>query len=568
MAESDYTFVSDGIGRVLNKNLLKVPLNQRPYAWKELNVRQLMDDVNQAMTENVESYFLGTIVLVGGEDDRKLIADGQQRIATTSILLARCRDLLKSYGELRDATSVETDFLKRYVRDSGEDEFLLTMNVEDDGYFRSIIIEPDWIANRPLSQDTTFPSNERLYAASQFILLYLQHEVQHLNSELAVTTLKRWVTFFEKHASVVSVSVPDEVGAFRMFETLNDRGLRASQADILKNYFFSKVKQHELDQIQTHWTQIYSALSETFDDPDDQMIKYIKYFWVLENGLTRDRELAKNITAKIRNGPASLDFVRQAREAIDDYVAIFNSESHRWSGYGSDFSSNLRTLTNVIGIEQIVPLLFAVVNKFSVVEAKKAVKLFVSWSVRFILGGSGRAGRLDKQYADLAQDVGTGKRTAARELRDFLADKVPSDTVFSRAVESAKVSSAVLARYYLICLEVAMNSGTGELEPSRDVTRVNLEHILPKKFSLELGVEKADHDDLLTRLGNQTVMQSEWNKDLGNLPFQQKTSTYARSAIGLTNELGKLGQFRREEIDERQRRMAKVAPAIWTLKLS
>ena len=566
MAETEYAFLSEGIGRVLNQNLLKVPANQRPYAWKDSHVRELLDDIKEAMSDESDLYFLGTVVLVGSDEGRKLIADGQQRIATTSIVLARCRDLLNSLGEGRDATSIESDFLKKYVRDSGDDEFLLTMNIEDDAFFRTIIIEPDWTKALPDSAVAGFPSNERLYAASQMALSYLQGEIEHLKPALAVKILKQWASFFEKRASVVAVTVPDEVGAFRMFETLNDRGLRASQADILKNYFFSKVKPHELDQIQGHWNQIYGALSERFDDPDDQMIRYIKYFWMLEHGLTRDRELASNIKTAVRNGRHAVEFVSKARSAVGDYVSIYNNQDEKWKEYGQEFRDNLTVLTNIIGIEQIVPLVFSVVHNFSIAEARKAMKLFVTWSVRFILGGSGRAGRLDKQYADMARDVGTGKATTAKELREFLSDKVPTDAAFSRAVADARVSNAVLARYYLLCLESKMFPSSGELEPSKDVSKVNLEHIIPKNYSKELGISKPEHDDLLTRLGNQTIMKTEWNRDLGNLPFKDKLSTYSKSEIGLTNELSSLDKFEREEIDARQKRMAETASEVWSLK--
>lgn len=566
MAETEYAFVSDGIGRVLNQNLLKVPANQRPYAWKDTHVRELLDDIKEAMADESELYFLGTVVLVETDGNRKLIADGQQRIATTSIILARCRDLLRSLDEGKDADSIESDFLKKYVRRSKENEFLLSMNIEDDLYYKNVIVDPDWVTDCPKSEATGYPSNERLYAASQMVLLYLKAEIAHLKDSSAVSQLNQWTSFLEERASVVAVTVPDEVGAFRMFETLNDRGLRASQADILKNYFFSKVKQTELEQIQAHWNQIYGALSDKFDDPDEQMIKYIKYFWTLENGLTRDRELASNIKKKIKNGRLALEFVNGAREAVFDYVAIYNNNDEKWADYGETFRENLRTLTEIINIEQIVPLVFAVVHKFSVSESKKALKLFVTWSVRFMLGGSGRAGRLDKQYADLAHLVGTESNTTAKELRDFLADKVPTDTVFARAVKEARVSNAVLARYYLMCFEKALHPKSGELEPSKDVDKVNLEHILPKTFTRELGVSKPEHEDLLMRLGNQTIMQSEWNRDLGNLPFKDKIYAYEKSEIGLTNELGSLKDFARAEVDARQAAMAEAAPEIWTLK--
>ncbi len=440
------------------------------------------------------------------------------------------------------------------------------MNVEDDEFFRTSVIEPDWHTSRPSSKVHTYPSNERLYEASHLIYLYLRQETDHLKDAVAIELLNGWVSFIEERASVVAVTVPDEVGAFRMFETLNDRGLRASQTDILKNYFFSKVKQSELDQIQAQWNQMYGVLADRFCDSDEQMLKYIKYYWTLENGLTRDRELAFNIKKKVRNGKQAITFVSNANIAVADYAAIFNASDTKWQAYGEAVRSDLSVLTSVFNIEQIVPLVFAIAHKLGIPEARKALRLCVVWSVRFLLGGSGRAGRLDKQYADLAHAVGSGQMTTARELREAMLDKVPTDDVFARAVRTAKVSNSVLARYYLLCLEMALSRGSGELEPSQNVDKVNLEHILPKTYTRDLGVTKADFDDLLTRLGNQTIMSSEWNRALGNMRFEDKKSVYAKSDISLTRDLDRYDRFTREEIDHRQEGMAALAPAVWTLK--
>lgn len=563
--DSEFGFENAGIGGILRSKLLRVPANQRPYAWRHSNVIDLLNDFKEAMAESDERYFLGTVVLVHG-DDRQLIADGQQRIATATIILARARDLLRSLGEEKDAISTEGDFIKRYVRRSKDDEYILQMNIEDDEFFRTNIIDCDWISARPSLKKFSYPSNQRLFDASEATLEFMYAEVNHLNDSNAVSIINKWITFIEERAFVVAVTVPDEVGAFRMFETLNDRGLRASQADILKNYFFSKVKAADLSQVQAFWNQIYGALSDRFDDPDERMVEYIRHFWTLKSGLTRQRDLANAIKAKIRNAQQSMTFLREAKDAVNDYVAIFNSEHSKWKEFPPKVKGDIFVLSNVINIEQIVPLVFAVASKFEQKEAAKAFGLFVVWSVRFILGQSGRAGRLDKQYAELAHCVGQGLITTARGLREKLADKVPSDEAFARSVQIAKVSKSVLARYYLIEFEKARCQRSGELEPSKDISKVNLEHILPQTFSRELGISKPEFDDLISRLGNQTIMLSDWNRDLGNLPFSQKKATYQKSDISFTSDLATLLKFDRQEIDARQKEMAQLAPKIWSTK--
>lgn len=565
MSEGGYAFHNKGIGSVLKTSLLAVPPNQRSYAWKRGHVTDLLSDLKTAISSKDDTYFLGTTVLV--EDEVRLqIADGQQRLATTSIIFARCRDLLRKIGEDRDADSINQDFLSRYDRNTKDQEFLLHLNIEDNEFFHEHIIEKDWEIGAPDIKKFAFPSNRRLFESSQEIQTFLRGEIGHLNTELAHEQLDKWTKYLEKFSTVVTVQVPDEVGAFRMFETLNDRGLRASQADILKNYLFSRANSSSLDQMHGHWNQMYGTLSDTFDDADEQMVRYIRYYWTLLHGLTRDRELAKDLKDEIKSSRAALKFVSAANAASVDFAAIFQPDHSKWKPYGAHCTEDLRVLTEIFNIEQIVPLVFAVSHRFSVAETKKAFKLFVSWSARFLLGGSGRAGRLDKQYAEMAHDIGTGKIKTAKALRDFLADKVPTDDQFRRLVLNAKVAKPVLARYYLIALEMGYGDKSGELVPSRDVHQANLEHVIPKTFNKAFNLARPEYEDLINRLGNLAIINSAWNTEIGNQDFDTKKPKYAKSELELTSLLAKYKKFDRKEVDKRQKVMAELAPKVWSLK--
>ena len=85
------TFDHKGIGAILAHNRLTVPVNQREYAWEDEHVTDLFQDFANAIAKRV-SYFLGTIVLTGGKDNLPEVSDGQQRLATATILLAAIRD--------------------------------------------------------------------------------------------------------------------------------------------------------------------------------------------------------------------------------------------------------------------------------------------------------------------------------------------------------------------------------------------------------------------------------------------------------------------------------------------
>ena len=103
-------FKVGGIGRILAEKNLSVPLYQRPYAWEIKHVKDFLTDLKASITEKAEEYFLGTIVILDDEKQREVV-DGQQRLATTMILIAAIRDYFEEEGDSERAADVEKEYL-------------------------------------------------------------------------------------------------------------------------------------------------------------------------------------------------------------------------------------------------------------------------------------------------------------------------------------------------------------------------------------------------------------------------------------------------------------------------
>lgn len=122
----------ESIDQIL-KLKLRIPEYQRPYTWKEKNVRQLLDDINQSKCSGKNTYLIGSIILHSSdaEDSSAFnIVDGQQRI-TTLILLIKQLDPSYALPELkfnhfdsfRNISSnyhYITDWLNKYISDRSE----------------------------------------------------------------------------------------------------------------------------------------------------------------------------------------------------------------------------------------------------------------------------------------------------------------------------------------------------------------------------------------------------------------------------------------------------------------
>src|ERR1022692_4727110 len=78
--------------------------------------------------------------------------------------------------------------------------------------------------------------------------------------------LNKWLRFVEHGAQVILLKVPSGANAYKMFETLNDRGLKTSQADLVKNYLFGQ-SGTRLTEAQQKWARMRGSL-ETLDEED------------------------------------------------------------------------------------------------------------------------------------------------------------------------------------------------------------------------------------------------------------------------------------------------------------
>jgi hypothetical protein len=199
-------------------------------------------------------------------------------------------------------------------------------------------------------------------------------------------------------------------------------------------------------------------------------------------------------------------------------------------------------------------------------EATKALRYAVNISVRFLIFG-GRGGFLDEHYASRAHDIGSGKITKARELRDSMASIVPSDKQFEDAFATARVSKGYLARYYLRAIDKTMQ---GEADPefiaNEDYDATNLEHIVPINPSADWPLTAEDASSVQTLIGNLTLLSSKKNVIIGNSSFEEKVKVYKGSNYRVTNTLENYGNaFGVEQIKERQAQLAKVAVQTWPL---
>jgi hypothetical protein len=351
-----------------------------------------------------------------------------------------------------------------------------------------------------------------------------------------------------------------------MFETLNDRGLKVSQADLVKNFLFGRAEDR-LNDAQAKWTAMASAVEMI--DQEDAVIDYLRIFGTLLYGLTRERQVFDRVKSYANSQATSIRFLNQLENFSTDYVAMLSPYHQKWNDYPVSVRQSLATLL-LLDISQIRHLLLAVSHYFSKREAEKSFRLFVSWIVRMFVAGSGRVGRVEAIYAQMAHDIHEQQTIkTANDLSKKMAPNLAPDKEFRDAFLILNVSKMKLARYYLSALERAyVGDDLCDLVPNEDTAVLNLEHVLSQ--NLKENASKIEQDLLAShgnRLGNLVLLNAKANSHVGNETFDVKKKLYTASALKLTQQVAEFDKWGATEIELRQQDLAALAVKTWSLRV-
>jgi uncharacterized protein with ParB-like and HNH nuclease domain len=548
----------DGIAHTLSDNYLLVPRYQRSYAWEGKNVNDLLQDIGGAINDSSDEYFIGSIVASRSDVKSAEIVDGQQRLATISILLASIRDYFYENDEPDRGKDIDTVYLQTRDLRTQESKPKLQLNAYDNDYFAKTILSPPDSALR--GEKVKRESHERILNAQRIIRDYFDNVTK--TSSKPVDLLMDWVDFLHSNVKVIWVEVPDHANAFIIFETLNDRGLDLSIADLLKNYLFGKAG-NRIDEVQQRWTSMLGSLDTV--GRDEVVLTYLRHLWSSLYGATREKALYIEIKKKITSRQKAIDIADDLSNNSVLYAAMLNPAHELWRKYGSNVKSHIETLT-YLKLEQYKPLLLSILFSFDKPNIQEAVKYLVSCSVRYLIVGGLGGGVIERVYSDAAVNIRKNLIKNTKGLKSFMSRYVPTDIEFKNSFKTARVSQAYLARYYLIGLEKTMQGEKQpEFVPNSDEQALNLEHILPESPSEEWEITPEIAKAYYKRIGNLTLLKRKINENIGNKGFGNKKTEYEKSKISITKKLGTYASWSISDIEKRQKELAELAVKTWPI---
>ncbi|MHA1973279.1 MAG: DUF262 domain-containing protein, partial [Candidatus Hodarchaeales archaeon] len=244
---------------ILDTQKYSIDYFQREYRWERKHIEQLLTDLEASFfanfspehqREDVEyynSYYLGPLV-ISNKDDTLSIIDGQQRLASLTLLLIYIHNLQK------DSTKAEQ--IDTLIRSTKFGKHSYNLNIDErikclDQLFGKGEYDPNGKGE----------SVQNLVARYEDIKELFSDELKNGALPFFIDWLKEKVVF------VKIVAYSDE-NAYTIFETMNDRGLNLTPTEMLKGYLLSKIPNEQKPAVNNLWRKRIGELHE-WDKSED-----------------------------------------------------------------------------------------------------------------------------------------------------------------------------------------------------------------------------------------------------------------------------------------------------------
>ena len=552
-----------------------IPVYQRTFAWnpderktKAMTVVKMWDDISELLdVEEKETHFFGSIVTMpissgASEVTKYIVIDGQQRLISSSLLLAAIRDVARGL-KFEEASpyvhfveKLEENFLFNRLREGDEKYKIVPTKYDRDFYFRILNNEED------------VDPSDKLVRAYRFFLTQVKQNSKDLkNPNDAAKYLEALQTSLLKRLRIVDVKLDPEDDPHDVFESLNYTGIPLSNWDLVRNYILMHYKEPKLQE--DKYNSIISNIEENVaDDSED----FLRHFIGMNGKVTTSRNIYNSFKSlvpesKISDGGEAWDY---KIEELYKVSKIYNKLIDTTEIEDARIRNLVNFTINRLKITTHFPLLMKLFELFQdgAIEKEQletSIKMIASYLLRrsTINGTQG----LNKFFPSIVALLNSDPVAVLHESFSTGYYAAPDDRRFESYLSQEDVgyTDREVIKYLLFKLEQSNNK---EAPPLKDI---QLEHIMPQTLSeewkKELGEDWKDiHSTYLNKLGNLTI--TGYNQELQNLPFSRKKSGekgYENSSIRITKKLAEYEKWGSKEIEERGKMLAKELGGMWKI---
>lgn len=538
---------------LLQSNALEVPFFQRPYVWEEEHFEALIDSMDDS-PEGIMPFF-GSVILkeFGGTDSGQyLVIDGQQRCTTFSVLIRAILDVCQgnSYLSPNQITRLIDCIYTVKENSDGDEVYIskLTPSNPDKKSFEKVL---SMDGSRPISVEDD--SNDSIEKAYKYFYNYFL-----LNTDKLKPFYMRLVA---ENKSIIRITLSAQDDEQKIFDSVNSMGKALSNADIIKNYIFQKMRENaKQDEIKKNKvTELYDKYWDSIFYVDEK-----KDFWYREytvgriktdnlESFLKDFAIIKKIYfAKKTTGTYGLcnaykeyvntlseDELKSFVQEINEYAIVYfgykkafeELNEFRWS----DYVNRLLLILNSLDTTTFNPYVLMVLKEKPQEAEARFFNLEKFILHRFLFDGTTK--NYNQCCEKLLQVDDDGKY-----LFDYMKESPNANDTYKERFRKFNNNQA---RLLLFMIEMLRRKGEEDkFSDGLRIEKFSLEHIMPQKWQ-SAWYDVASYDERGTPIDRNEVETFVKNrnravKSLGNMALlTTKLNTSVSNSDFVTKMEGK-----------------------------
>ena len=552
--------------------VFEIPKYQRSYAWEKQNVRELFEDIQEAL-DTKANHYVGTVVLAKTKNEEVFnIVDGQQRVTTIVMFISA---IIRKIDDKEDQ-----DFYRRYYIKQ-KDQFKLTPLERDRDFFFELLNGTHTL--EPKSKSQRFMLD--VYSEMENIVdHHIKDRAQFLKAIEALSILE----FIEKNES----------DAIRIFQTVNDRGRDLSRMDKMKSLLFYFSNKYLSEKYDNDINNKFGEIFELYDDIKligvDQNINIISSKQFDEDDLLRHHHICFSEESYDPTGQQVLDNVksnlyglRKIKDitALDSYISNYLNSLLEYVRAFKRIVSRVSDNEDYYKLFSVLGLSVVYYPAITQLEKKKfldqtlptkgisVLKMVEIIDVR-VLKIREYAGK--KHIAEFAYSL-NNRLWTIKKIEDHLlwfnSHEISNDRFKDYLANYDYYKQTGLLRTLFIDYSERLSEKTYSLADLRKImgSDPTIEHILsqnPKFKPRSYGFKnEEDFEEYKNLIGNLTILEKKINSSIKNDDLVEKLTGYSASKFKMTSifatSLSTTKIFRKGDLQNRGQQLVEDFAKRW-----
>lgn len=539
-----------------NGGKLRVPRFQRDYAWTLQQWEDLWQDIETIAEEKY--HYMGYIVLQKKTHDDFEIIDGQQRLITLSLVALAAIKNIQNLAEAGQEAAQNAERVKVLTAQFVGAKNPVSLRVDSKLYLN----RNNGANFKSICSNLVVPNRRGLTATNALLndafKFFLAKSMGGTGEEIA-----KFVQQVAVGMVFTKIVVHDDLNAYKVFETLNARGVQLSTPDLLKNYVLSTITKdddvvdEDLDDIDERWSEVVEQLGE------GNFTEFVRYHHNLQARSVAKKDLFAAIRRMVTSKEEAYSYLSSLSLYSPIYGGLLNSHDTWWINQEEQYREAIRFIEalTIFNIKQPFGVLMAAFQAFTAREFIILCRYLYVMSIRYNVVCRLSPGEQESAYNQIAIKVFEKKYTRASHVKngEEFRQIYPSDATFTNVFEFYKMPSrrsSKKIRFLLAEIEAKLGFKT-------EYGTTQLEHVCPYNPDEEWTDSFGDGvNDVRDRLGNMVLLTLD---DLKRKPFSEKKTAYGASPHPLANKVASYAAWDNHSVNDFQGWLAQQAGKTWSV---